>query len=408
MPDVGESQSSHPAAYFVAIHLTLFSALAALGAFRMQHLSTDARLPPLRDTPLEVLPLYDYDVVVSDEQLERVITRLRLPFEGAQTKLNHVDHAMRFWTVAASSRDEKYMSGEQMRSLLTDSRRFREVYGEDEPPLLIDNTGGVGVRVQEGNATSSHVDHTLACLAEVGTPLEFPVITPRRRTTFRAMLAESMRSFSLNQVEYEWSGMTYALLLPPQTTWRTQEGQEMNFDRLADRIMREALPNGVCFANHRIYTLVVFLRVDEQIPILSETKRLEILDFLERTTTLLEMHQHPDGFWNADWPKQTPESSAPTKATGDRLADRILATGHALEWWAMAPPGVHPGRPTLAAAGQWLVKTIDSMTDEEIRQSYTYLSHAGRALCIWRGRWPAEVVLNTALPDTEATLPPES
>ncbi len=393
MPDLSPSPSPRPAAYFVAVHLTLFSALVALGAFRLQHMSQDSQLPPLRDTPLEVLPLYDYDVVIADEQLARVLARLQLPFDGAETKLNHVDHAMRFWTVAAASRDEKYMSGEQMRTLLTDSRRFREVYGDKEPLLLMDRATGVGVRVQEGNATSSHVDHTLACLAEVGTPLEFPVITERRRTTYRALLLDSLRSFSLNQVEYEWSGLTYALLLPPQTTWRTQEGQEMNFERLADRIMRETLPNGVCFANHRLYTLVVFLRIDDQMPILSATKRREIISFLEQMTILLERHQHPDGFWNSDWPTRIPESNTPTKATGDRLSDRILATGHALEWWAMAPEELHPGRATLAAGGQWLVKTIDSLTEEEIRQNYTYLSHAGRALSLWRAQLPADVEL---------------
>ncbi|MEO8497496.1 MAG: hypothetical protein ABI614_20690 [Planctomycetota bacterium] len=388
MPDTVQRQTLHLAAFFVAFHLTLLGAFAAWGSYRVQHIAAEAKLPPLRETPLEVRPLYDYDVVVSDEQLARILGRLQLPFEGAATKLNHVDHAMRFWTVAAAPSAEQFMSGEQMRTLLTDTRRFREVYGNDEPTLLIDRAAGVAVRVQEGNATSSHVDHTLACLAEVGTPLAFPVASPTRLTTFRALVEQSLRDFSLNQVEYEWSGLTYALFLPPQTTWRTREGQEMNFDRLADRMMREALPNGVCFANHRLYTLVVFLRIDDQMPILSAATRAQILEYLTLATIRLEQHQHPDGFWNADWPDRTPDSTAPTVTTGDRLADRILATGHALEWWAMAPEEVHPGRATLAAAGQWLVKTIDSMTEEEIRQNYTYLSHAGRALCIWRGRWP--------------------
>jgi hypothetical protein len=393
-----------PVNYFLTIQILLGCAAVAVGAFRARTLEAERRLPVLRDEPLSIEPRYDYDVVISDEQLKRVLHKLRPRFEADQTKINHVDHGLRFWTVSAQFESEALLSGEQMRRLLADHRRFAEVFGEDEPPLLIDNAGGVGVRVQEGTATSSHEDHTLACLAEVGTPLDFPITSPRRSTTFRAMLADSLRSFSMNQIEYEWSAMTYALYLPPTTSWRTTEGQEVSFDRLADRIMREALPDGVCYANHRLYTLAVFLRVDEQTSILSPEVRVRVLDYLTATTATLVQHQHADGFWNGDWPESSPSNSEPSDNPGDRISDRILATGHALEWWAIAPQEVHPPRHVLAGGGQWLVRTIDDLSEEQTLQYYTYLSHAGRALSLWRSRWASDVELPSEAAEEESQV----
>ena len=114
---------------------------------------------------------------------------------------------------------------------------------------------GVRVRTKEGNLSSSHVDHTMASLAEVGTPLNFPIETPDGLSVYRSIVEQALRDFSLNQVEYEWSGLTFALFMPPDTAWTTSEGQRLSFDILARRIMRERLPRGVCFGNHRLYTV---------------------------------------------------------------------------------------------------------------------------------------------------------
>jgi hypothetical protein len=232
----------------------------------------------------------------------------------------------------------------------------------------------------------------MACLAEVGTPLDFPVVTPGKQTTYRALVEQSLRDFSLNQIEYEWSALTYALFLPPCTHWRTSEGQEVSFDTLAERIMREDLPKGVCFANHRLHALVMFLRIDEQTPILSPAERGQVIEYLKRVTAMLVAHQHPDGFFNGDWPHSAPTDSKPSDRDGDNQVDRILETGHALEWWSLAPAEIHPPRSVLASAGQWLVRAIDDLTPEQVREQFTFLSHACRALALWRGKSPADAL----------------
>jgi hypothetical protein len=285
-----------------------------------------------------------------------------------------------------------------MRELLVNDARFAEVFGTEEPPLLIETDGRQGARLrnQEGNKSGSHTDHTIACLAEVGTAIDFPVQTRTYQTTFGDLVRQSLRDFSLNQAEYEWSTLTYALLLPPDATWFSTEGQQIDFDRLSERIMRQEMPQGVCFGNHRLFTLAMMLRIDEldpQRPMFSKARREEILQYLLKMTALLVKNQHRQGFWNSNWPNRAPEQEKPSDVEGDRLGDRILATGHALEWWAMAPRELHPSRDVLVRAGQWLVATIEEMSDDQIAANYTFLTHAGRALALWRGKQAADVKL---------------
>lgn len=377
---------------FLAVQAIMLSALVALGVCGTQPFLHHRALPPLREQALAIRPLYDRPDVVSDEQLRRVLLRLRPQLHGPQTLLGDVDHALRCWGPDATFAEPPFVSGAELRGVLTDYRCYADLYGGRQPPLLIDCDCGVSVRTQDGLASTPHTDHTVACLAEVGTPLSFPVFTPGRTTTYRDMVEQALRDFQLDQVEYEWSAKLCVLFLPPTRQWWTEEGQRLSFDRLADRIMREALPRGVCWANHRLYTLVVFLRVDQEFSILSPGTRDRIQEFLGDATARLVEHQHAEGFWNDRWAEATPASRTPTKRDGDQLGDRILATGHALEWWAMAPEAFHPPRRVVVAAAQWLVRTIDGMSAAEIRQNYTFLSHAGRALAVWRGREPWQVV----------------
>jgi len=411
------NRSVNSLAVFVIAQVLLGGTLAAWAGWRVADERAARALPEPRQTPLVIGPLYDYPPVVSDEQLAMVLTRLRprgdRPTAAAQStvatsdisapsadpatgaaylpRINHVDHGLRCWGTAARFDEPGLLGGEAMRKLLTDHREFARVYGNGQAPLLMDAGPGVRVRVGEGPASSSHVDHTLACLAEVGTPLDFLLVTPTRATTYRALLEQSLRDFSLNQHEYEWSALTYALFLPHVDGWRTSEGQWITFDALAGRLMREEWPRGVCFGNHRLFTLTVFLRVDEWrqaelgTPLVSPAMRTRIVQFLADATTRLVAHQHALGCWNADWPTTTPADQL-TGGDGDRLADRVLATGHALEWWAIAPEELHPPREVLIRGGQWLVRTVEEMSPPDIEENYTYLSHVGRALALWRRR----------------------
>jgi hypothetical protein len=362
----------------------------AWAAWRVDLHYAERELPVPLNEPLKVAPLYDEPGVVSDEQLVRVLTRLRPRLRGPQPKINLVDHSLRFWGVEAVFADPKCLSGVEMLDLLLDHRQYSQAWGDKALPLLIDNPDGIGIRTQEGAATASHVDHTLATLSEVGTTLDYPVITPGGETELRRALEWSLRQFSLNQVEYEWSALAYVLYMPDAKRWFSTEGQVISFDLLADRIMRQKPNMGICFGNHRNHALVMLLRVDVEHDTLSVAGRERIIEYLKGITALFVANQHEDGYWDQNWPGPEGETLSPMGT--DPMSDRMLATGHVLEWWALAPQEVHPPKEVLFKAGQWLSGAIEGLSEKELEASYVFLTHAGRALALWRGRFPAEVI----------------
>lgn len=347
-------------------------------------------LPPPRAEALVIPPLYDRPEVVSDEQLGDVLWKLRPRLAGPEPKINHVDHALRFWGAEAEFSDPECLSGAQMRELLVNHERFSEAWGAEAEPLLIRKAERWGFREKDGRATSSHVDHTLAGLAEVGTPFDYPVITPEGPTIVGTLVEGALRSFDLQQVEYEWSSLAFVLYLESMGGWRDVNGQEVTFDRLAQRMMRERLKLGVCFGNHRTHTLTIFLRVDDEHKILSPEVRQEVIDHLKHTTQVLLGSQDPAGFWNQYWAMGTPPE--PDDATEQAIIDargrRVVTTGHVLEWWAFAPEEILPPPEVIERAAQWMVGTVMEMSDDEIEVGYTGLSHVGRCLALWRGDFP--------------------
>ncbi len=378
---------------FCAVHVLLIASGVSWATVRYQAWQADRELPVPRNEPLQVNPLYNDPDVVSDEQLISVLTILKPKFRHAKPKINHVDHALRFWGVEAVFDDPECLSGVEMRELLLDHRQFARAWGAKTDPFLIDESNGVRLRTQEGLATASHVDHTLAGLAEVGTPLDYPVITSKGERRLRDILMNALGDFSLNQTEYEWSALAFALYLPPAEHFYSSEGQKITFDMLAERIMRQRLVQGVCRGNHRLHALVVLLRVDEQVPILSDSGRMRIIDYLQDVTRRFVENQNSEGYFERRWPGSEwdgPQRKPEKKS--DQLVDRLLVTGHVMEWWSLAPPDVQPPREVVVKAGQWLCQTIEGLSDRQVKSHYTFLSHAGRALALWRGTFPAEVM----------------
>jgi hypothetical protein len=340
------------------------------------------RLPRFEMEPAYVPSLHNNPLVVTDEQLAAVLKKLEPRLRHSQPKINYVDHALRFWGVDAKFADPACLSGEELRRLLVDHQTFQAAWGAETKPLMSLRNGLVSVRMQQGNATASHVDHTLASLAECGTPLDFDLSLPGQVVPLRSLLASAIARFEINQQEYEWTTLAAALYAVDGTAWYAVDGERLDFNRCARRLMRQQYQQGVCYGNHRLYTLVMLLRIDEDKQLLDEPTRDAIGDHLREATRRLVASQSPDGFWDQNWPDA--KSAARDEKLDTPLSRRILATGHALEWWAMAPAEFHPPRESLVRAGQWLSREIESMDSSAIEKNYTFLSHAGRALRLWR------------------------
>jgi len=382
-------ESKIPLVIFLAIHAAILGSGIAWASVRLKQMAEAKQLPIPQTEPVVIKPRFDDPELISDEDLARTLTKLSPRFRMNNPKINYVDHALRFWgTEAEFPYDPEALSGVEMRELLLDHRRFKQSWDEGTDPLLVQTEFGVRPALKRGHSTTSHVDHTLATLAEIGTPLDYPVITPYGESKVRDMLNHSLNAFSLNQKEYEWSALVYALYLPHVKSWYSPEGQLITFDRLAERILREKKLKGVCYGNHRLFTLIVLLRVNEDHNILSDGMQKRVIDHLKGVTKTFIQNQHAEGFWDSNWDGSTMSETSRSRTP---ISRRVLVTGHALEWWALAPQEILPPQEVRIRAAKWLVSEIDKMDDRDIEVNYTYLSHAGRALSLWRGKFPHQV-----------------
>lgn len=373
--------------------LLLVPTAIALGGWAWANVNSFPLVPQLMNEPRTIRPIHNYPLVVSDEQLQTVLFKLRPRFEAQPPKTNFVDHALRMWGSNVVFGGDA-LDGPQMRDLLIDDQQFRKHWSAGTPSLLESSSYGVAVRTQEGRSTVSHVDHLVGTLAETGTKLDHPVRLADGAASMRDLVNHTFRSFRLNQKEYEWTAVAWALYAPRRSEWYTSDRQQITFERLAIRMMRQQQPQGVCYGQHRLYSLTLMLRVDEQAfekqgeRLLTEEGRALILTYLHGMTGRLYRNQSQEGWWDGNWPDL--KQSIPDPDT-DTLSRRVLATGHTLEWWAMAPQELHPPRETIVRAGQWLARTISEMDDRLIQKNFTFLTHAGRALALWRARFPDEV-----------------
>ncbi len=349
-------------------------------------LDISLQIPSIEDPA----PLYDDPEVVTDEELAMVLHKIIPRFSRSHLRPNLIEHALRTWGSRIEFQNKDAISGPVMASFLTDSAKHLESWGKNSEPLMVETETGVYVRWAEDSSASVHHDHTLAALTEAGLPLDFPVYTGNRSLQVRDVLSEALRDFQLDERETEWSAMSFALWLAPkeETSWHNGEGRRITFDMLAERLMRNHKRDGVCLGTHRVYSLMLMLRLNEQhqSKLLTAETVTAITIYLSEVRDLITASQWPDGSWNSNWADgaEYQKNTAPD----EKISKRVIATGHQLEWLSIAPKELHPPREQILKAADWLIKNVQETPQSEIDQNYTFYSHVGKALAMWRKTSP--------------------
>jgi hypothetical protein len=345
-----------------------------------------------RNEPVTIGPRFSDERVITDEQLVAALDRVKPPAEPANT--NNFVHALRLWGPAADFGDPAIPTGKQLREYFLDDAAFRRMAGDEAPPLFYRGRDGIEVRsyddrITDRTTSSYHTDDLVATLAEVGTPLDTPLYLRDGEVRVGDLLATSLGRFHLDQLEYEWTVIAYARYVFPQRQWRNKYGERIDVDRLVEEILSHPLDLGPCNGLHRLEALAVLYRADEQFQALSPRTKLKMLLYMKRVSNLLLEAQSAEGYWTRQWPH-----GAATATTGNQSApslhDKLLVTGHHLEWLALAPDEVQPPRETVVRAGQWLAHTLIEMDQKELLDAYGPYTHAARALCLWRGVEPLD------------------
>ena len=386
--------------------IAVFAASYAVGSSDSKRLMrtelTGSAQPPSivfpRETPLTVEPLYDDPEVVSDEDLAAVLTKIQPRFWSKDDltrpvsglKPNYVEHALRTWWIQATFDNPQAMSGEALKDYLVDHGKWLTSWSDWKrkaaPSLIQDTPDGVTIRWGKEDGTSVHHDHWLACLTEAGVSLHEPVFTPSARKSIADVLQEALRDFRLDENEVEWSAMAFGFWIAPQKEWTTRSGRVVSFDMLAERLMRGHQKFGVCAGTHRLYSLMVLLRLNDEYHILSPEMADESMNHLRQVRDEIALSQFDDGHWPTNW---ADAADAITKPVDEPLYKKVIATGHHLEWLAIAPKELHPPHDRILKAAKWVIKTTKEQTDQEIADRYTFFSHVGNALALWRHTHPA-------------------
>ncbi|MEJ7595374.1 MAG: hypothetical protein WKF77_27970 [Planctomycetaceae bacterium] len=360
---------------------------------------------PTSEKATTVESLYDDAEVVSDEELAAVLKKILPRFSRDHLRPNLVEHALRTWGSEIEFANPDIISGPQMKEFLTDMAKFVDSWGKNATPLMVANDDGIHVRYAEDRSGSVHHDHTLAALTEAGLSLDDSVFTTARKMHVRNILIEALRDFQLDERETEWSVMSFALWLAPQksTTWHNGEGRQITFDMLAERLMRNHKRDGVCLGTHRVYSLMLLVRLDDQNggKLITTETRGQIMEYLMSVRDLIAASQRPDGSWTSNWTDGA-ESEAKADLSAP-LSKRVIATGHHLEWLSIAPIELHPPREQILKAADWLVANVEKTPQDEVDTNYTFYSHVGKALAMWRHTSPASfwTQWRTSHPDCE-------
>jgi hypothetical protein len=343
--------------------------------------------PTVGNTPSRVSPLYNDSTVVSDADLAMVLGKIRPRFSRKKLKPNFIEHALRTWGVQSKFNDQAVMSGEEMRDVLIDHGNYVKSWSTEIDPLLQDQTHGVSVRWGRAAGASVHHDHLLASLTEAGVSLDTRIYPPGGKSrTFNDLLQESFRDFRLDEREVEWSAMAYSLWFAPTVkSWKLSDGRRMSFDQIAQRLMRGHSRFGVCNGTHRVYSLTLLIRLNQQHHILSTEVTQKVMSHLRQVRDHLIASQFSDGHWPSNWS----EGLKPNEnSIDDADFKKVIATGHHLEWQAIAPQELQLDRKRICRAAKWLIHDVRTHDGSHILRRFTFYSHVGSALAAWRGTTP--------------------
>jgi hypothetical protein len=211
----------------------------------------------------------------------------------------------------------------------------------------------------------SHRDLVIATLGEVGIPLSSPIRVEQSNCSVRDLLMDSVCTFDIHEREIAWTAIAYALFIPPNTHWRTFDGQVFNFDALADELLRRPLNEASCGGVHLVMAMTILLRVDAQYPVLTASTRQTITERLRKYVARAIFAQGRDGSWTIGWDRQ--ELSRP--AALNTLPYKMLVTGHLLEWLEYLPPNLQPDLSVYDRAAKWISNSMLSFQSMDFESS---------------------------------------
>lgn len=342
-----------------------------------------------RAVPVRVASRADLTDLVPSEGLGE-LARRAIPCWYA-LKTSYVMHAFRLWgseatfpiEVFARPFDGIVSSGADLQRYLLDDEYYSTM-APGEAPLLSHDGPGVEARTRSTGFMGSfvgslgHPDDLLCACAEVGLGSDQEIMARDSRATIRDLVAHAMWRFDVDK-EVEWTVEALARYLAPHDRWTNGEGVVFTFQDAAETLVARPIGRGACLGTHVPNTLACLLRIAETEDILSPESVRAIQRRLEEYSVRLESDGDERGAWTAGWASGRVEGARDPHAV---LEGKLAATGHHLEWIAIAPPQCRPSRDRVRSAVRAIVELALDLPSYEVSHLYLPFSHLVRALCL--------------------------
>lgn len=369
-------------------------------------------LPGVLSQPRRIEPTEDFRADVDRRRLALILDRAR-PLSGKPDLLSvaTATHALRLWGPNADFPSGPYVpdgfsfslgqfSSRDMLAVLLDGDAFQRMFPHGRP-LLSWTSYGIMPRghistfaerpIKSWPDCEVHVDKITSVLGEIGVPSDRPVRAEGRDGTVADLLTDSMARFTLQQ-ELDFSGKAYLYYLELPASWNNRFGQPASVTTILRALADRPLGQGACAGVHVWHVLSLALRIDRQQPFLEAELRELLIARVKQVSRLLEELQEPGGAWPSDW--WNGGQPLPLVAVDGDLITRLRVAGHHLEWIAIAPADLRPRDDCVRLAIRNLEHTMAELPAEDYYTHYPLVSHAARALVLFSGRDPFEL-LNT-------------
>lgn len=267
-------------------------------------------------------------------------------------------------------------------SVISDDRAMEQVLGAvslRETPYGLRFSSSQSLPRSSSTAGEAHRDQALAIMAQLGIPLSQPFNLRNRHYTGRSVLADSVMTFSIAQPELPWSAVAYCHYLSGQTSWENKFGEVFTFDTLADELLRRSLDQESCGGLHVLQALTVIrsARHDGK-PIISNIHAANIDQYINKYIAIATRGQRDAHGWGSDWCRPPAGNTAPRSTS-----DRVVVTGHMLEWMLMLPDHQRPDATSVRRAVDHLQHMLDAHPVQAPSLPVCPYTHARLAIAGW-------------------------
>ncbi len=331
--------------------------------------------------PLKIGPTAERLLPMSPEEYQQCNVLIGLPPKGPY-EISQFVHVLRAHGLEGKLEGDPDSCRTALNALLDDALGKR-YFGA--PPMVATRHGLRYSRViGDEDVKEYHRDQLLAGLAELGVPLSHPLRIGESDFSVRAILDDSISNFYAQQRDLEWTAIAYVLYLPPRRQWANRFGERTTFDGLAELLLSTPPQSGSCGGLHIVYALSLFVRANQQIPILSKSMSARLSRHLRETVEGALETQQADGSWRVDWnlvDETRPVGNYPYPP--DSALGRLLATGHMAEWFLYLPAELRDTervRGALRLAGLWLLARCKTATPQDVWRATCPYTHAACVL----------------------------